>query len=73
MLLQVHMVYGKHLTVQNPYWFRAITSEPCYWQAKNMMRELNTTTIDRYRSNPFWMQYSQCHHATPPKPTAESL
>ncbi|BDA47122.1 probable galactoside 2-alpha-L-fucosyltransferase [Coccomyxa sp. Obi] len=59
----VHMLYGKHQSAQNPYWFRAINSEPCYWQAKDMMRALDTEGLERFRSNPFWMQYSQCHHA----------
>ncbi|BDA47125.1 probable galactoside 2-alpha-L-fucosyltransferase [Coccomyxa sp. Obi] len=71
-LAPVHMLYGKHQTVQNPYWFRAINSEPCYWQAKDMMRALDIKGVERYRSNPFWMQYSQCHHAVKLPPTAES-
>lgn len=62
-LLQVHMLYGKHHSAQNPYWFRAISSEPCYWQAKDTMRALDTEGLERFRSNPFWMQSSQCHHA----------
>ena len=56
------MVYGKHLSAQNPYWFRAITSEPCYFEAKNMMLEIGEEAVELYKSNPFWMQYSQCHH-----------
>ncbi len=39
------MVYGTHKTSQNPYWYRAISSEPCYWQAKNMMRELDARAV----------------------------
>ncbi|CAL8469681.1 g9222 [Coccomyxa elongata] len=58
----VHMVYGRHTTSQNPYWYRAISSEPCYWQTKNMMRALDDKAVQRFRSNPLWMQYTQCHY-----------
>lgn len=47
---------------QNPYWYRAISSEPCYWQAKNMMKDLDAKAVNRFHSNPFWMQYTQCHN-----------
>ena len=41
---------------------RAISSEPCFWQAKNMMRQIDARYMERFQSNPFWMQYTQCHN-----------
>ncbi|CAK0786745.1 hypothetical protein CVIRNUC_009959 [Coccomyxa viridis] len=58
----VYMVYGEHTSSQNPYWYRAISSEPCFWQAKNMLRQVDARYSNRFRSNPFWMQYTQCHN-----------
>ena len=71
-LLQVHMVYGKHLSARNPYWYRAITSEPCYFEAKDLMQAISKEGLERFKSNPFWMQYSQCHHGAPDLLTAPS-
>ena len=58
----VHMVFGEHRSSQNPFWYRAITSEPCFWQAKNMLKWLDARAVARFKSNPFWMQYTQCHN-----------
>lgn len=44
------------------YLRRAISSEPCFWQAKNMMRQVDARYLNRFRENPFWMQYTQCHY-----------
>ncbi len=41
---------------------RAVSSEPCFWQAKNMMRQIDVLYMERFQSNPFWMQYAQCHN-----------
>ncbi|BDA51570.1 probable fucosyltransferase 5 [Coccomyxa sp. Obi] len=57
----VHMMFGTHESSQNPYWYRALSSEPCYWQAKRLMRDISEAAVKRFRSNPLWIQYSQCH------------
>ena len=58
------------LPVQNPYWYRAITSEPCFWKGKVYMHNkaatlgtLGDNEIAVFKSSPFWMQYTQCHMA----------
>jgi hypothetical protein len=56
------MVFGKHVSSQNPFWYRSITSEPCIWQSFNMMRFADEKLTQRFRTNPFWMQYTQCHN-----------
>ncbi len=61
MSLQVHMMFGSHESSQNPYWYRALSSEPCYWQARRLMRDVSEEAVQHFRSNPLWMQYSQCH------------
>ncbi|CAL8465691.1 g5227 [Coccomyxa elongata] len=55
----VHMMFGSHESSQNPYWYRALSSEPCYWQAKRLMRDVSQEAVQRFRSNPLWIQYSQ--------------
>ena len=74
----VHMIYGRHNTSQNPYWYRAITSEPCFWQAKNMLKDIRRSgwvlkeqALAQYETNPFWMQYTQCHNGEPLLPLAQ--
>ena len=58
----VHMLFGAHAGAANPYWYRALSSEPCFWQARPMMRAVNATVLARFKSNPFWTQYMQCHY-----------
>ena len=64
----VFMVFGKHISSQNPFFYRSLTSEPCVWQSLNMMRFGNEKLTDRFRTNPFWMQYTQCHNGEEPCP-----
>ena len=56
--------------MQNPYWYRAITSEPCYWRANvylhnkaGMWGTLGANETAVFKSSPLWMQYTQCHMA----------
>ena len=57
---------------QNPYWYKAITSEPCYWKGNIFLNnedraawgQLSDSDRAVFKSNPFWMQYVQCHCAT---------
>ncbi|CAL5223455.1 g5974 [Coccomyxa viridis] len=67
----VQMIHGKHENVQNPYWYKAITSEPCYWKGNIFLNnkdpfwgKLGPAEVQQFKSNPFWMQYTQCHCAT---------
>ena len=57
----VYMVFGKHTSSQNPFWYRSITSEPCLWLGRNMLRK-DEELAERFRTNPFWMQAVQCHN-----------
>ena len=57
--------------LQNPYWYKAITSEPCYWKGNIFLNnkdpfwgKLGPAEVQQFKSNPFWMQYTQCHCAT---------
>lgn len=57
--------------VQNPYWYKAMTSEPCYWKGNIFLNNrdpfwgrLGLNETIQFKSNPFWMQYTQCHCAT---------
>lgn len=61
-LAPVQMVFGAHASSQNPYWYRALNSEPCFWEARVFVRALDGAAAARFRGNPFWMQYTQCHH-----------
>ena len=58
----VHMLFGNHAGEANPYWYRALSSEPCFWQSRPMMRAVNATVLARFKANPFWTQYMQCHY-----------
>ncbi|BDA44693.1 hypothetical protein COCOBI_06-1710 [Coccomyxa sp. Obi] len=67
----VQMLHGLHKNVQNPYWYKAITSEPCYWKGNIFLNNrdpfwgrLGPNETAQFKSNPFWMQYTQCHCAT---------
>jgi xyloglucan fucosyltransferase len=58
------------MRAQNPYWYRSITSEPCYWKASVFLNNkagfwgrLGAEEAKQFKSNPFWMQYTQCHTA----------
>jgi hypothetical protein len=46
---------------QNPYWYRAISSEPCFYGARSLQREGSKEAISRFQTNPLWMHYTQCH------------
>ena len=56
--------------MQNPYWYKAITSEPCYWKGQIFLNskdpfwgKIGANETAQLKSNPFWMQYTQCHCA----------
>lgn len=48
-----------------------MTSEPCYWKGNIFLNNrdpfwgrLGLNETIQFKSNPFWMQYTQCHCAT---------
>ena len=53
--------------VQNPYWYKALNSEPCISKGYSLMGDghlsgvLNESAIQVFKSSPFWMQSLQCH------------
>ena len=54
------------MLLQNPYWYKAITSEPCYWKGNIFLNnkdpfwgKLGPAEVQQFKSNPFWMQYTQ--------------
>ena len=68
MLARVSCRLRCSLRTQNPYWYRAITSEPCYWHGQIFLNnddpfwgKLGEKEVAAFKSNPFWMQYVQCH------------
>ena len=54
------------------FFWKAITAEPCYWDAKSLLTgalsygdaALHERMVAAFKSNPNWMQYSQCQWNT---------
>ena len=57
----VNLVHGEHANVHNPYFFRAINSEPCYYGSKGVLKHASEEAKAALQDNPLWFQYASCH------------
>ena len=58
---QVNLVHGEHANVHNPYFFRALNSEPCYYGSKGVLKHASEAAVAALQDNPLWLQYASCH------------
>ena len=57
----VNLVHGRHENVHNPYFFRALNSEPCYYGSKGVLSRASEASKAALQANPLWVQYASCH------------
>ena len=60
-MIPVYMVYGEHADLKNPYFWRALSSEPCFFGARAFLAQANSDVVTDFKRTGFWLQYTQCH------------
>lgn len=60
-LTPVHMLHGDHTTIQNPYFWRALSPEPCFWGARDFLAQAPPADVAAFKRSGLWLQYTQCH------------
>ena len=57
-----HLLYGNHANIQNPYYWRSLSSEPCFWGARDFVAHAPAEVVSGFKeSNSLWIQHVQCH------------
>lgn len=59
----VHMTFGdpKRHNHLNPHFWRALTSEPCFWGFSKFKQKSNADDVRTFLTNPYGLQHEQCH------------
>ena len=57
----MHMLHGEHGTIQNPYFWRALSPEPCFWGARAFLAAAPAAEVAAFKRSGLWLQYTQCH------------
>ena len=60
----VHMTFGnphRLRFLENPHFWRALTSEPCFWGFSKFKNSANEDDVRTILASPFGLQHEQCH------------
>lgn len=61
----IHTTYGPHDDGTRPWFWKAITSEPCSWASQLFLNFSGASSEDKekFKANPVWLQVAQCYTA----------
>lgn len=60
----IHTTYGPHNDGTRPWFWKAVTTEPCSWYSQLFLSGgASAEDKQKFKSNPDWMQVAQCYTA----------